>query len=87
VNTPTTVWLIQWEDEDMTVFGIAASPEAAAQHVKETYAAPYVVRWGDLKQDGDGWALKGRFSEVPGKSTAHSATFVFTEFVVLGEAQ
>ena len=67
------------EYEQRHVFGVYASLEAAVRGVKETFGAPYIVRWHDLEPGEDFVTLTGDFERVPNYSTKHRVHFDITE--------
>lgn len=71
------------------VWGVADSVEAAVEHIKAAYPAPYIVSWRELQHEvwGEGkyeeWRLVGDFSAVAGKSTWHTASYDISDVELL----
>jgi len=70
-------WIVETGDyEQRGIVLVASSLEAAVRAIKERYGPPYIVEWGELKDEGEwGHSLSGKFAQVTGRATAHTATF------------
>ena len=81
-----TVYVVETgEYEQRYVFGVYVSLAAAVLSIKETYGAPYVVRWHDVEPGEDYSTLTGDFEAVQHHSTRHQAHFDITEMPLNGE--
>lgn len=76
------VWVIENDGYDKYILGVADTVEAAAKIVKTPYAAPYIVRWEEPKQDGDRWQLTGHFTGVKGYCGDGPISWSFTPYEV-----
>lgn len=83
MNEPR-VWVV--ESGDYAQRGIdlvGGSLEAAVKAIKARYCSPYVVEWGELKDEGEyGHSLTGKFAGVRGHCIEHTDTFDITAWDV-----
>ena len=64
------------DQEQRHVALVATSVEVAARVLKTRFQPPYVVAWSEPKEDDYGdWTIEGRFEQVQGYSTAHTARY------------
>lgn len=79
------VYVVESGDyEQRIIDGIADSIASAVELIKDRYAAPYVVEWGELKPSGSSGccSVTGKFKAVLNYSTAHTCTFDITPYDV-----
>ena len=87
--TGDIVYIVETGDyEQRDIMFVAASPEAAKCEIHATYSSSYIVDWDELKPNplmgDDCWLLAGRFDEVLGYSTRHTAKYEITPYEVIG---
>lgn len=79
------VWIVETgEYEQRGIWGVYASVEAGVAAIKEDYGPPYIVEWADPDSSAKHLSLVGTFQHVAGYSTAHTASFDFSEYEVIG---
>lgn len=79
------VWFVEWADQDGGICSVADSLESAVAKLKQDYAAPYIVKWGELEGagvQGKRWTIDGEFEAVPGYSTKHVGHFAIQQHEV-----
>jgi len=81
------VFVIENDDypESQVIWGVAASVEAAAKFMRETYGEPYIVEWAEpVEVDGGDWRMTGVFKAVPGYCGDGEKSYIFTRFQLVG---
>lgn len=77
------VWIIEVDDYETGVDGVALSVEAASRFVRAPYGPPYIVRWDEPQWEDDEHAsLTGHFTAVKDKCGDGLQTWNFTRFQV-----
>ena len=81
---PITVWVVSSSDYDPVTYGVAVSPEAGADMLKEIYGPPYRVRWGQLEADGTNWSIDAQFESLIGYHVGGREVFRMEPYEVYG---
>ena len=80
-----TVWVVEsGEYEQRSVDLVARTLEDAVKALKEGYAKPYEVTWGEVVEERGFTLIRAEFDEVLGYSARHNAVFYFSEYDLEG---
>lgn len=82
VAEPRYVWIA--ESMGGSIYGVASSPETAAEQLKALHPQPpYLIAWHAPIDHGEGvWTMAADFANVPGHSIAHRADFEITRYAL-----